>query len=362
MTSTEYFDEEALFNPDDMTENAAAPVAPTVQVQPFFPLSAEEKFQLSTMERRLKARIIGQDAAISVLCRAIKRNKVGFKDPARPVGSFIFLGTSGVGKTALCRALAEVLYGDEKKLIKLDMSEFMFRWDATKLTGAAPGYTGYENGGQLTNFVKLNPHAVLCFDEIEKADPDIFNIFLQVMEDGRLTSGKGEAVSFRDILIIMTSNIGSEIIVRNNKPIGFGADYDGESEKKNKITAALKRTFKPEFLNRIDEVITFNRLNEKQVLQICRIMLKKVKQRAQNINIKLEFDKSAVAELARLGFDKEYGARPLRRVITAQIEDMLAEKVLAGELNAGDDVRIIFNESGFAAEKKMSAEAMEGLW
>jgi len=349
--------EEEFFDPGYITNEIADITG--LYATPDIALSSDEKDKLLSLEDKIKRRIIGQDAAITAICRAIKRNKIGFKDPLRPVGSFIFLGTSGVGKTELCRALAEVLYGDAKKLIKIDMSEYMERWEATRLIGAAPGYTGHDNGGQLTNIVKNNPEAVLCLDEIEKAHPDIFNIFLQIMEDGVLTSSKGEAVSFKDILIIMTSNIGSGEITHGAKPIGFSGDYSEETDIKVKITAVLKKTFKPEFLNRLDEIITFNRLTEKDILQVCKIMLKKVKSKARKIGIKVDFDRTAVVEIARLGFSKEYGARPLRRVVSAKIEDMLADKVLAGELNAGDDIHIVFNKKSFAIAKRRAVQVKE---
>jgi len=307
----------------------------------------DEENTLLTLESRLKKRIIGQDTAISAVCRAIKRNKVGLKDPFRPVGCFIFAGTSGCGKTELCKVLAEELFGSDKKLIKLDMSEYMTQWDASKLIGAAPGYIGYENGGQLTNKIKQNPESVLCLDEIEKAAPNIYNFFLQIMENGVLTSSQGETVSFKDTIIIFTTNVGSGETATS---IGF-AGYDEEKAKKADVTAALKKTFKPEFLNRIDEIVVFNRLEEKHILQICNNLLKKVKLRANRINLKISFDKSAVAELARIGYDKEYGARSLRRAISANIEDMLAEKVLTGEINKGDRIRVVYNENGFSAEK-----------
>jgi len=320
---------------------------PEVKPQPNTVLSCDEKEKLLYLEQRIKQKIVGQDAAISAVCRAVKRNKVGLKDPVRPVGCFIFVGTSGCGKSELCKALAEELYGPDK-LIKIDMSELSERWDMTKLIGAAPGYIGYENGGQLTNKIKQNPESVLCLDEIEKADPGIYNLFLQIMEDGVLTSSQGETVSFKDVIIIFTTNTGTDEITNQ---IGFAGDYDEEKAKKAGVTAALKKTFKPEFLNRIDEVIVFNRLREKHVLEICSLLLKKIKQRANQIDLKISFDKSAIAELARIGYNKEYGARPLRRAISANVEDMLAEKILTGEIKSGDNIRIIYNENGFSAEK-----------
>ena len=313
------------------------------------------------LEKRLQEKIIGQDAAISTVCRAVKRNAVGLKDPKKPVGSFIFLGTSGCGKTQLCRALAQVLYGSENFLIKLDMSEFSLDADSKKLTGAPNGYIGYENGSMLVNTVKMKPYSVLCLDEIEKAHPDIFNVFLQIMEDGVLTSALGETVSFKDVLIIFTSNLGSFEISQTSKSIGFSRDCEKENNINIDVKIALKKTFKTEFLNRIDEVITFNQLSENDILKICKIELDKVIERAKNLNIEVDFDESAIQEIAKLGFDKEYGARPLKRVISAKIEDLLADKVLLGELNYGDKIRISYNNGGFIVVKKYLTAATKGV-
>ncbi|GHU77065.1 hypothetical protein FACS1894188_10620 [Clostridia bacterium] len=284
----------------------------------------------------------------------------GFKNPARPVGSFIFVGASGVGKTELCRALAKVLYGDKKKLLKIDMSEYMLKHEVSKLTGAAPGYVGHENGGLLPNLVKQNPKAVLCLDEIEKAHPDVFNIFLQIMEDGILTSSQGETISFRDILVIMTSNIG---VKESGRKIGFFNDKNEKDSIERRVSETLKSVFRAEFLGRLDEVILFSELNEQNIFQICNIMLKEVKSKARNLGIKIDFDKTAVAELAKLGYDAEYGARPLRGVISAKIVDTLSDKILAEELNYGDNVRVMFDENGFVFfnqnQKKRAAVAME---
>lgn len=322
-------------------------------------LSDEVKLKLLNLENEIKKRIIGQDAAIFSVCRAIIRNKVGFKDPVRPVGSFFFLGTSGVGKTELCRALADAFFGSESKLIKIDMSEFRERHEAVRLIGSVPGYIGYGDGGQLTNKVKENPESVVLFDEIEKAHPDVFNIFLQIMEDGILTSGQGEAVSFKDTIVIMTSNIGAEDIAEKKKAIGFANNFEEEVDIKNKVMEAFRKSFKQEFINRIDEIIVFDRLNEKRILQICEIMLDKVKENALKLNINVEFSKNTVRELVKQGFDKEYGARPLRRVIAAKIEDMLADKLLTGELSEGDDICVVFGNKCFAIKQKTHNKSIQ---
>ena len=339
--------EETLYNPDYM---------------PCFLLSAEQKAGLLGMEERIKKKIIGQDEVVSKICRIIKRNYAGFKEASRPAGSLFFTGVTGVGKTELCKVLAEVLYGDEKKLIKLDMSEFMDKHSMTRLIGAAPGYIGHENGSVFVNDIKANAAgAVLCVDEVEKAHPDIFNLFLQILDDSVLTSSHGEKVYFNNILIIFTSNIGTAEIANSDKPIGFSKGYNSDLSVKEKISAALKKTFKPEFLNRIDEIVMFNKLSEKHIHQICKNMLRSVQSKAQSLNINLEFDKSVVTELAKLGYNEEYGARELRRVISNKIENLLADKILTNELNAGDCIRVIFNEnSGFETEKKQSVKAAEG--
>ena len=326
------------------------PVTPELNIAKV--VATIERNKLLNLETLLKEKIIGQDAAIESVCRAIRRSRAGLKDDAKPVGVFLFMGNTGIGKTELCKALAEVLYGDKKRLLRLDMSEYSSRWDIVRMTGAAPGYLGHENGGQLTNMVKENPQSVLCIDEIEKVHPDVYNIFLQIFDDGILTSSQGETVSFKDILIIMTSNIGSDELANGDKPIGF-AKYN-KVDSKSKLDSALKQTFKPEFLGRIDEVITFNKLNVNHIFQICGIMLNELKQRAAKVGITVEFDKSVAVELVRLGYSEKYGVRPLKRVISAKIEDLLADKIISGELKSGEEIRITFNENGFESLKKKS--------
>jgi ATP-dependent Clp protease ATP-binding subunit ClpC len=343
-------------NIDELLLNPAIPKLSVAKA-----IAVAEKNKLLNLESLLKKNIVGQNDAIAAVSRAVRRAKAGFADDCRPVAVFLFLGPTGTGKTELCKALAEVLYGDRKKLLKLDMSEFMTKWDSSKLTGAAPGFTGYESGGVLTNMVRDNPTAVLCIDEIEKAAPEIFNVFLQVFDEAHLTSSQGESISFKDILIVMTSNIASEVIIGSDKFIGFSKNnISYELDVKSKVNSALKKTFKPEFLNRIDEIITFNQLNENHVEQICMIMLDKVKSRAQKLDIKINFDSNVVKELIKLGFDKEYGARPLRRVITAKIEDYLADSVISGELKSDDEINIVYNKNGFVMEKKKSIKIKKG--
>ncbi|MDR2560080.1 MAG: AAA family ATPase [Oscillospiraceae bacterium] len=335
--------DEAFFNPDFIV--------------PGNTLSAKEKEHLLNMEDRLKERIIGQDEAISAVCKAIRRNKAGFKDPNRPIGCFLFAGTTGTGKTEMCRALAEILFGDERKLLKLDMSEYSTRWDTSRLTGAAPGFLGYENGGILTNLVKENPKAVLCFDEIEKSADEVRSMLLQILEDGILTSSQGEVVHFNDMLIILTSNVGAREISSGEKMMGFSKTNNVEEYTRDKIEKALKLEFRPEFLNRIDEIIMFNKLIEKDVNQICKIMLKKIKSKAQRIGIKIDFDKTAITELVKLGYSENYGARELRRTISRQVEDLLADKIILGELSAGDNIHLLFDsKNGFAAVKKKAVK------
>jgi ATP-dependent Clp protease ATP-binding subunit ClpC len=316
-----------------------------------------DRKRLLNLESELKEKIIGQDKAISAICRAIRRGEAGFRDPARPVGSFVFLGPSGVGKTELCRVLAEILYGNKNRLIKLAMSEYMAKHEASKLTGAAPGYTGYETGGRLTNLIKQHPHSVLCIDEMEKAHPDIFDLFLQILEDGVLTSSQSEVISFADVLIIMTSNLGAKEF---NSKIGFAASENSERVKEvvKHMVSTLKTTFRPEFLGRIDDVIIFNKLSEREVLTVCKNMLKAVAFRAQILEIKLGFSKTSIAELVKLGYNEEYGVRQLRHVIARKIEDVLADRVLFGELNPGDDIQVKFGKKGFVIAKRRVAYTM----
>lgn len=305
-------------------------------------LREEETERLLRMEEILHQRVIGQDAAVKAVSRAIRRARAGLKDPKRPIGSFIFLGPTGVGKTELARALAEALFGDEDAMIRFDMSEYMEKHTVSRLLGAPPGYVGYEEAGQLTEAVRRKPYSVLLFDEIEKAHPDIFNVLLQVIEDGRLTDAKGRTVDFRNTVIIMTSNVGAQLIKRESR-LGFKPDDRGEEDyeaMKERVTEELRRTFRPEFLNRIDEIIVFHSLNEEHMKQIVELMLRTVGKRIAEYGIYLEFSDAAKELLVKKGYDPMYGARPLRRVIQRMVEDRLSEEMLEGKVKGGDEILV----------------------
>ena len=298
--------------------------------------------RLVHMEADLHQRVVGQDEAVEAVSEAIRRSRSGLSDPRRPIGSFIFLGPTGVGKTELARALAEFLFDDEANLVRIDMSEYMERHAVSRLVGAPPGYIGYDEGGQLTEAVRRRPYRVLLFDEIEKAHPDVFNILLQILEDGRLTDGQGRTVDFRNTVIIMTSNLGTEELHR--QAFGFRPDSrDGQDEMKalrESVDAALKRTFRPEFLNRIDETIVFHPLAQEQIVQIEEIMVRDVRNRLAEREVTFELSPEACFRLAREGFHPVYGARPLRRLIQRQLENPLARMVLSGDLSPGAHVLV----------------------
>jgi len=300
-------------------------------------LAGEESARLIRLEEILKERIIGQDEAVSAVARAIRRGRTGLKDPRRPVGSFIFLGPTGVGKTELTKALADVMFGDENAMIRVDMSEFMEPHSASKLIGSPPGYVGYEEGGQLTEKIRRHPYSVILFDEIEKAHSDVFNLLLQILEDGVLTDAHGRRVDFKNTVIIMTSNVGAGSIVEP-KRLGFTSGASAEGDMHRGVMDALKRTFRPEFINRLDEIIVFNKLSEESIRAITGLMLGDVARRIAERGIEITFDEEVVAHIAREGFDAVYGARPLRRAIVRKIEDAFSEELLCGRVNAGDKV------------------------
>ncbi len=306
-------------------------------------LTEEEADRLLNMEEILHKRVIGQDEAVKAVSRAIRRARAGLKDPGRPVGSFIFLGPTGVGKTELCKALAEALFGDEDAMIRFDMSEYMERHTVSRLVGSPPGYVGYDEGGQLTEKVRRKPYSVILFDEIEKAHPDVFNILLQILEDGRVTDSKGRTVDCRNTVVVMTSNVGAHTI-RKQQSVGFGTSDNmaaSEYEKmKSNIMEELKKTFRPEFLNRIDETIVFHPLEDKHLKQIVDLMVENVAKRLAQKQIYLEVTDAAKEHMAKEGFDPAYGARPLRRVVQRAIEDSLSEELLAGRIKVGDKVKV----------------------
>ncbi len=306
-------------------------------------LAGEESERLMKLEELLEGRIIGQSEAVSAVARAIRRGRTGLKDPRRPVGSFIFLGPTGVGKTELTKALADVMFGDENAMIRIDMSEFMEPHSTSKLIGSPPGYVGYDDGGQLTEKIRRHPYSVVLFDEIEKAHPDVFNILLQILEDGILTDAHGRRVDFKNTVIIMTSNVGAGSIVEP-KRLGFTSVADDEDKMRGNVMDALKRTFRPEFINRVDEVVIFNKLTDTDIRRITSLMLSEVAKRIAEKGITVTFDDEVVAYLAKEGFDPVYGARPLRRAIVRSIEDSFSEELLSGRATAGDNIRAVMQD------------------
>ena len=292
-----------------------------------------ETEKLLHMEERLHARLIGQDEAVTAVSDAIRRARAGLKDPKRPIGSFIFLGPTGVGKTELARALAEFLFDDEGALVRIDMSEYMEKFSTSRLVGAPPGYVGYDEGGQLTEAVRRRPYQVVLFDEIEKAHPDVFNVLLQLLDDGRLTDSQGRTVDFKNTVIIMTSNIGSTTLIEAGEA---GPDaFEGAAEA---VRRQLRDHFRPEFLNRVDEIIVFRPLDESQLREIVGLLVKNVERRVAEAGLSLEVTDAALTLLAREGYDPVYGARPLRRAIQRQLENPLARRILAGEFSPGETV------------------------
>ena len=322
---------------------------------PISRMMEEETERLIHMEGELHRRVIGQEEAISAVSDAIRRARAGLKDPRRPIGSFIFLGPTGVGKTELARALAEFLFDEEEAMVRIDMSEYMEKHTVSRLIGAPPGYIGYEEGGQLTEAIRRRPYKVILFDEIEKAHPDVFNILLQILEDGRLTDGHGRTVDFKNTVVIMTSNLGSQEFQRGS--LGFRHESQTNAERKRQQTAiesALKQTFRPEFLNRIDEVIIFQPLTEEQIREIVDLMMKEVQDRITDRKIKVVLTEDAKSWLAKEGFDPSFGARPLRRTIQREVENPLSKKILLGEFVEGDTVVVDSSPEGllFSAEQE----------
>ncbi|MFP4527138.1 MAG: AAA family ATPase [Candidatus Kapaibacterium sp.] len=305
-----------------------------------------ERTKLLHMEDRIHKRLIDQNDAVHSVSNAIRRSRAGLQDIDRPIGSFIFLGSTGVGKTEMARALAEFLFDDENNIVRLDMSEYMEKYSVSRLIGAPPGYVGYEEGGQLTEAVRRNPYSVVLLDEIEKANPEVFNVLLQVLDEGRLTDGKGRTVNFRNTIIIMTSNLGSELIQDSI------ADMDGKNSDevfegvRSRIIDLLRKKMRPEFLNRIDEIILFKPLMSKEIRQIADLQLKRLRMKLAAKNIGMEISGEALDWLAKIGYDVQYGARPLKRAIQKHIGDQLAVRLLSGEFAAGDNIRIDVSDAG----------------
>ena len=310
-------------------------------------LDGDESAALRDLERRLRQRIIGQDEAVSAVARAVRRSRVGLRDPRRPVGSFLFLGPSGVGKTELCRALAAAVFRDEKALVRLDMSEYMEKHAVSRLIGSPPGYVGYGEGGQLTEKVRRKPWCVVLFDEIEKAHEELWSLLLQILDDGCLTDGAGRKVDFRNTLIVMTSNVGAKAIMDSRAPLGFGTGAPGdESQMRRQVLEELRATFRPEFLNRVDETIVFHRLGEEDLLRITRNLLEELRQRFAGLGLTLAWEEDALRYLAKKGWDERSGARPLRRLLQSALEDRAAELLLSGEARPGDRILVRAGEQG----------------
>ena len=341
------WDDQRHGNRDSVGERDIAAVVSAWTGIPVMSITEDEGERLLRMEETLHKRVIGQDEAVSAVSKAIRRGRVGLKDPKRPTGSFLFLGPTGVGKTELCRALAEAMFGDENAMLRVDMSEYMEKHTVSKLIGSPPGYVGYDEGGQLTEKVRRKPYSVVLFDEIEKAHPDVFNIMLQIMEDGILTDAQGRRVDFKNTIIVMTSNVGARNITDKRQKLGFsgaGEQENGHEQIREAVMGELKTTFRPEFLNRIDEIIVFHKLSRENIREISLGMLEIVRRRVASMGVEMSFDDTAVGLLSERGFDPVYGARPLRRAIQSAVEDLTAERMLDGTLKAGDRVTVTARE------------------
>ena len=331
-------------------------------------LTEDESMRLLKLEEKLHQRVVGQDEAVNAVAKAIRRSRVGLKDPKRPIGSFLFLGPTGVGKTELCKTLAEAMFGDENAMIRIDMSEYMERHTVSRLVGSPPGYVGHDEGGQLTEKVRRKPYSVVLFDEIEKAHEDVWNILLQILDDGRITDSQGRTVDFKNTVIVMTSNIGAKALTAAGGKLGFSADEthpDDAAEKafqqaKETVLAELRQTFRPEFLNRIDDIIVFHALTEGDIEEVARRMLKTVADRMEAMGIHLDAGDEAVKELAKEGFDPKYGARPLRRAIQNQVEDAVAERMLEGSLKEGGTAKLTVADGKLTVEAEAQPEAKTG--
>lgn len=338
-------------------EDIAAVVSETTGID-VGKLSNDDARKPLSLESELHSRVIGQDNAVTALAKAIRRGKAGLRDPARPVGSFLFMGPTGVGKTELCLALAETLFDQKDALIRLDMSEYAERHTVSKIIGSPPGYVGYDEGGTLADQIRTKPYAVVLFDEIEKAHPDVWNILLQILENGKLTDSQGRKVSFRNAVIIMTSNIGARTLTEPSKVLGF-ASTNANADKKAQVMAELRKTFRPELLNRIDEIILFDTLTRETTEAIARKLTDELCGRLREIGIRLTVSETAIAQLAREGYDERYGARPLRRVIQTRIEDEVADRILAGELCEGNKAECDYDGSSFRVRVKVLAGQLQ---
>ena len=340
---------------DVVTEEDIAQIVASWTGVPVKKMTEDESQRLLHMEELLHKRVVGQDEAISAVSRALRRARAGLQDPKRPIGSFIFLGPTGVGKTELCRALGEVMFDDENALIRIDMSEYKEKHSVSRLVGSPPGYVGYEEGGQLTQKVRNKPYSVVLFDEVEKAHPDVFNILLQILDDGRLTDSNGRVVNFKNTIIVMTSNAGASTIT-SKRSLGFGGsvettrDYEAMKER---VMAEVKDTFRPEFINRIDDLIVFHALEPDDIRRIAGLMLGSVSKRLAQRGMKLSYGDDVIALLAEEGYDPNYGARPLRRTIQRSVEDALSEEIIAGKIALGDQVQLYVDDNKHIAFRKL---------
>lgn len=338
-----------------VNENQIAAVVSKWTNIPLNKLTEKESERLLKLEEILHKRVVGQNEAVKSVAQAVRRARVGLKDPNRPVGSFIFLGPTGVGKTELSKALAEAMFGNENSMIRIDMSEYMEKHSVSRLIGSPPGYVGYDDGGQLTEKVRRHPYSVVLFDEIEKAHPDVFNILLQILEDGRLTDSKGKTINFKNTIIIMTSNVGASLI-KKQKSLGFSIEgqneYSAYERMKSNVMEELKTSFRPEFLNRIDDIIVFHQLGEDDLKEIVGLMLNSVRSRLVEKEMNIDFDEKAKCMLTKEGFDPVYGARPLRRAITKVVEDRLSEEILRGNIKKGDSLVVSANDKDLLFKKE----------
>lgn len=336
---------------DEVGETEVAEIVASWTGIPITQLTTEESERLLHMEDELHRRIVGQEEAVKAVSRAIRRGRVGLKDPKKPIGSFIFLGPTGIGKTELCKALAAAMFGDENAMIRLDMSEYMEKHTVSRLVGSPPGYVGYDEGGQLTEKVRRKPYSVILFDEIEKAHPDVFNMLLQILDDGILTDSQGRRVDFKNCVIIMTSNVGAKLITAKQAAFGFADSVEEREQNDEKIKDAvmgeLKNTFRPEFLNRVDDIIVFKRLQKQEIHEIAKRLLDNLKQRTASLDITVDFSEEAVHKIADAGFDAVYGARPLKRAIQSKIEDALSEEMLKGNVQVNKRYLCTVENDGF---------------
>ena len=348
---------------DEVGESEIAEIVASWTGIPITQLTTQESERLLHMEEELHERLVGQEEAVKAVSRAIRRGRVGLKAPKKPIGSFIFLGPTGVGKTELCKALAAAMFGDENAMIRLDMSEYMEKHTVSRLVGSPPGYVGYDEGGQLTEKVRRKPYSVILFDEIEKAHPDVFNMLLQILDDGILTDSQGRRVDFKNCVIIMTSNVGAKLITAKQAAFGF-ADTSEERERndekiKDAVMGELRGTFRPEFLNRVDDIIVFKRLTKDEIREIAKRLLEDLRKRTASLDVQVAFSEKAADKIADAGFDEVYGARPLKRAIQSKIEDALSEAMLKGEVTAGNAYVCTFDEQvdAFVFQTHTSAES-----